>query len=187
MKNEIKIRTVGVYTSNEYLLQKIRLELLSSAEVVDLTKEERVCDTVLVDGDDTEFQEVKGLKMCREGGDIRIPFRIGELSELINNEKSSYLEISRSQRAVKVGKKTVKLTELEYSLLSLLLSEKGGFVSRERILEEVWDGRADKGIINVYVHYLREKIETDGEKIILSSRNFGYKINEKYLGGESDA
>lgn len=187
MKKEIAIRTVGVYTKNEYLLQKIRLELLGKCEVVDLTECERVCDAVLVDGDDPEFENTEGLRMSREGTDIRIPFRIGELADLISKEKDAYLEISRSQRAVKVGDKTVKLTELEYALLSLLISEGGNFVSRERILNEVWDGRADKGIINVYVHYLREKIEAEGEKIILSSRNYGYKISEKYVGGKENA
>ena len=42
--------------------------------------------------------------------------------------------------------------------------------------------------MNVYIHYLREKLEADGEKIILSSRSHGYKIDEKYLTeGECDA
>ena len=181
MKNEILSRTVGVYTENEYLLQKIRLELIGKASVVDLTATDAECDVILIDGDDPKFDTERGLIMKRGGGDISLPFRIGELAHLITKEKNAYIELSKSERAARVGAGTVKLTELEYALLSLLLSENGGYVSRERILEEVWDGRADKGIINVYVHYLREKIETEGEKIILSSRNFGYKINEKYL------
>ena len=181
MKNEILSRTVGVYTENEYLLQKIRLELIGKASVVDLTAADAECDVILIDGDDPKFDTERGLIMKRGGGDISLPFRIGELAHLITKEKNAYIELSKSERAARVGAGTVKLTELEYALLSLLLSENGGYVSRERILEEVWDGRADKGIINVYVHYLREKIETEGEKIILSSRNFGYKINEKYL------
>lgn len=181
------IRTVGVYTENEYLLQKIKLELIGSAEVIDLTKNEKICELTLVDGENPRFENTDGLKMKREGGDIRIPFRIGELCELLTKEKTAYIELLKSQRAVKIKSKAVKLTELEYALLELLMSERGGYVSRERILETVWEGRADRGIINVYVHYLREKIETEGEKIILSSRNFGYKINEKYLGGEHNA
>jgi DNA-binding response OmpR family regulator len=35
-------------------------------------------------------------------------------------------------------------------------------------------------VLNVYVHYLREKLE-DGKKIIISSRKLGYKIDERYL------
>ena len=60
------------------------------------------------------------------------------------------------------------------------IEAQGGFVSREEILREIWDNCADAGVINVYVHYLREKIE-HGEKIIISSRNNGYKIDEKYF------
>ena len=76
---------------------------------------------------------------------------------------------------------------LFFSLFNLLYSRKGEFVSRDEILALVWNGKADKGILNVYVHYLREKLEKNGEKIILSSRNYGYKINEKYLGGIKNA
>ena len=66
------------------------------------------------------------------------------------------------------------------------MSANGEFVSREEILSQVWNGDADCGIINVYIHYLREKIE-HGEKIILSSRKQGYCIDEKYLGGGKNA
>ena len=64
--------------------------------------------------------------------------------------------------------------------MHLLCSADGEFVSREEILHSVWSGDADPGIINVYVHYLREKLE-DGEKIIVSSRKNGYKIDGRYL------
>ena len=76
------------------------------------------------------------------------------------------------------------MTELEAALLALLISADGDFVSREEILKRVWQNDADPGIINVYIHYLREKIER-GEKIILSSRKRGYGIDEKYLRGDA--
>ena len=67
-------------------------------------------------------------------------------------------------------------------LLALLLA-KDGYTSREEIAKKVW-GDASDGLINIYVHYLREKLEIGGEKIILSSRKGGYRIDKKYLGGE---
>ena len=56
-------------------------------------------------------------------------------------------------------------------------------------MKTVWGDGADGGVLNVYIHYLREKLEAGGEKIILSSRKQGYKIVEKYLknGGKRDA
>ena len=68
--------------------------------------------------------------------------------------------------------------------MSVIYGAGGEFISREEILERVWKNSADSGVINVYVHYLREKLERHGEKIILSSRKGGYRIDEKYLGGE---
>jgi len=188
MKTKNSFRTVGVYTENEYLFQKIALELSGIAEAVLLTREdERKCDSYLVDADNPAFSQVSGIRMKREGADITLPFRIGSLASFFEDENNAFVEIIPSSKSARVGQRTVRLTELEYSLFNLLISAKGAYVSREKILDTVWSSKADKGIINVYIHYLREKLEADGEKIILSSRNYGYKINEKYLGGDADA
>jgi two-component system OmpR family response regulator len=76
----------------------------------------------------------------------------------------------------------IPLTELEYSLLSILVGAKGEYVGREKLLLSVWGKDVAEGILNVYVHYLREKLEKGGEKIIVSSRKQGYKISERYKG-----
>ena len=188
MNREKNLKRVGVYTENEYLFQKIRLELRDDFEVAPLSSaSKRDCEIYLVDGDFPHSEDTRGLTMKREGGDIPLPFRIGELREILSESDKAYLYPIPDQKAVRVGSGAVRLTELEYALFDLLFSAGGEYVSREEILERIWEGRADKGIINVYVHYLREKLEADGEKIILSSRNYGYKINEKYLGGKKDA
>ena len=84
--------------------------------------------------------------------------------------------------------KEIKLTEVEASLLGRLISASGEFVSRGELLRGVWGDSADGGVLNVYIHYLREKLEVCGEKIILSSRSAGYGIDKKYLTrGEKDA
>ena len=188
MKSKTLLKTVGVYTANEYLFQKIKLELYEVAQTFMLSAEEEgAFDILLVDADDPAFQTKEGMKMKRGGGDISLPFKIGTLLNLIDGKKRAFIEPIPSQKSVRIGEKTIKLTELEYALFHLLFSAGGEYVSREEILGSVWEGRADKGIVNVYVHYLREKLECDGEKIIISSRNYGYKLSEKYIGGESDA
>lgn len=177
-------KSVGVYTHNDYLFQKIKLALPENATALRLDKgSDTVCDLVLVDGEDGAFSDIGGLRMKKEGGDIPLPFSIDALSSLFEAVSSGGITLIEAQRSVRLADRTVKLTELEYRLLALLLSARGSFVDRERILSDVWGEKADKGIINVYIHYLREKLETDGEKIILSSRNYGYRISEKYLGG----
>ena len=80
----------------------------------------------------------------------------------------------------------IMLAAKKYKLLRVL-SDAGDYVSRENLIMSVWGADVDGGVLNVYVHYLREKLERGGEKIILSSRKEGYRINEKYLGGCENA
>ncbi len=189
MLSSKELKKVGVYTKNEYLFQKIRLEFSDVATVKMLSADENPmdCDLTLVHKDDPDFLKKEGLKMSTCNGDIPLPFRIGSLVALLEDTEDSFIKDFPDEKSVILGDLKVKLTELEYSLFSLLYSRRGDFVSREEILSSVWNGKADKGILNVYVHYLREKLEKNGEKIILSSRNYGYKINEKYLGEKENA
>ena len=87
-------------------------------------------------------------------------------------------------REVKLGDKTIRLTEVEARLFEVLL-ESDSYVPREVLLKSVWGDGADSGVVNVYVHYLREKLEAGGEKIILSSRREGYMIDKRFKRGEN--
>ncbi len=187
MENNTAKKRIGVYTRDDYLFQKIRLELLGDSEVIRMTEERDAAaiDLALVDADSAEYEAIDGLKMKRGGGaDIALPFRIGSLKTKINGDGAALGAIAEEKCAVLSGRR-IKLTELEYALFYLLLSRGGEFVSREEILDSVWGGRADKGIVNVYIHYLREKLEADGDRIIISSRNYGYKIDERFTGGRN--
>ncbi|MBQ3016860.1 MAG: winged helix-turn-helix domain-containing protein [Clostridia bacterium] len=121
---------------------------------------------------------IKLSRLGDEGAEL-LPLPRGRLAELIKTENAPALILSESDRSVSFKGKRIKLTSHEYSLLSLLAKSRG-YVSREDISKNVW-GEATDGLINIYVHYLREKLECDGDKVILSSRKYGYKINEKYL------
>ena len=68
---------------------------------------------------------------------------------------------------------------MEYKLLDVILSA-DGYVSKDAILRTVWGNGYDEGVVNVYIYYLRRKLEKDGRRVIISSRNEGYKIDEKY-------
>jgi DNA-binding response OmpR family regulator len=75
-----------------------------------------------------------------------------------------------------------KLTEAEFALLEVLVECGGEFIKREELLSRVWGDNADPGVVTVYIHYLREKLEKNGEKVIISSRKNGYKISERFVG-----
>ncbi|MBQ1244968.1 MAG: winged helix-turn-helix transcriptional regulator [Clostridia bacterium] len=69
----------------------------------------------------------------------------------------------------------IALTQKEYELYSLLAEAKGDCVTRELLSERLW-GRYDGVSLNLYVHYLRQKLECDGKRAIRSHRGKGYSI-----------
>ncbi|MGB6295980.1 MAG: winged helix-turn-helix domain-containing protein, partial [Rivularia sp. (in: cyanobacteria)] len=75
----------------------------------------------------------------------------------------------------------IELTAKEFDLLEYLLSHPRQVITRDRILEEVWgyDFRGDSNIIEVYVRYLRLKLEANDEKrLIKTVRGVGYVLRE---------
>ena len=175
-------KNISVFTTDKYLFQKILLELCEEYNVRLGNRED--FDIALFDLDSFAGDVSGAITMSRHrDADISLPFSLGSLSEFLHrdDEKIFYLDLAR--RSAFLRGEEIKLTDVEFSLISVICEGAGDFVSREEILKRVWDNNADGGVINVYVHYLREKLERYGEKIIISSRKGGYKLNEKYLGG----
>lgn len=177
-----------ILTEDVRLGQLLKLLLRSEGNVTVSSAEADTLgyDYIIADSDscDSPFAT---LRLSRRGlaGAMPIPFRHEELLEKVRGAAGSErrtLSISEDRRIAVIGEKKIALTEVEGRLLYTLISA-GDFVSRQTLLKKVWTQEADGGVVNVYIHYLREKLERDGEKIILSSRKFGYKIDEKYLGG----
>jgi len=86
------------------------------------------------------------------------------------------------------GERVVALTSREYQLLLLLLRHGGRVVSREHILREIWadQGGASSNVIEVYVRYLRQKLEAGGEARLLHTvRGQGYCLSERRPPRES--
>ena len=177
-------KIICVITEDNFLFQKIKLDCTDDVTVSRLlTDDFSLC---LFDLDSSKESIPRGaLTMSRTAeADIKIPFPLGMVNSLLSKSDSAILTVDRSTRCAYLRGEKIKFTEVEFALFSLLCSKEGEFVSREEILRTVWGDEADTGVINVYIHYLREKIERHGEKIIISSRKCGYKIDRKYLGGE---
>ena len=174
------MRRIGVLTDDMFLFQKIRLALLSRAEVL---LGDVPCDVRIVDTDGGFTAKEGDVTVSRHGEcDLQIPFPLSALDALID-DSAPLLIASDTERCALLRGEPIRLTEVEYALFTALLRGGGEFVPREDILREVWGDDADSGVINVYIHYLREKLEQGGEKIIVSSRKMGYKIDKRYLGG----
>lgn len=94
----------------------------------------------------------------------------------------SDLKLNRQTRQVYRGQRLLELTIKEFDLLEYLISNARQVLSREQILTQVWgdDFNGDSNIIEVYIRYLRLKLEAQNEKrLIQTVRGVGYVLQEK--------
>jgi DNA-binding response OmpR family regulator len=94
----------------------------------------------------------------------------------------SNLIMDVSRHIVKRDDSNILLTRREFDLLEYLLKNKGLVLSREQILGSVWgiDYEGDTNIVDVYINYLRNKIDENYEnKLIHTVRGFGYVLEDK--------
>ncbi|MGE5394121.1 MAG: response regulator transcription factor [Candidatus Saccharibacteria bacterium] len=87
------------------------------------------------------------------------------------------LEMNLLTYEVTRGGRNINLTQKEFALLEFMLRNKGRVVSRVDIAEKVWDITFDTGtnVIDVYVNFLRKKIDKDhDQKIIHTQTGVGY-------------
>ena len=177
------MKRVLAVSRDKFLLRKIELTLDTVATVQTAENYTDGYDVCLYDVDTVHEEDIAPdvIRLSRtDACDIRIPFGFSELVSAIENSSKGTPELICNGRVAYIRSRKIKLTELEAALLSRLILAKGEFVSREDILHDIWGDGCDGGIVNVYIHYLREKLE-DGEKIIISSRKHGYKIDGRYI------
>ncbi len=92
------------------------------------------------------------------------------------------LEIDTRRRAAARGGEAIDLTAREYALLELLALRAGEVVSRAEIWEQLYDFNQDpeSNVVDVFVAYLRRKIEREGKpKLIHTRRGMGYILEER--------
>lgn len=152
---------------------------------------------IFLTASDEEVSIIRGLD-C--GGDdyITKPFRSGELcsriqallrrSGMTGGEKSTLIQcgditIDLAGSRVLLKGRPILLTGAEYRLLVLLVQNAGRVVTRDVILNELWDDAGDfvdDNTLSVYVRRLREKVEEDPSHPthLLTVRGFGYQWTE---------
>jgi len=123
---------------------------------------------------------------------IKKPFHFEELLERIKVQLRSNTEelgeltlgsIKLNLNTYQVTKNNVEipLTQKEFSLLEMLIRNKGKVCKRSRIIESVWDIHFDynTGVIDVYINALRKKLKLSGdENYIQTIRGVGYIAKE---------
>ncbi|HEX2503022.1 MAG TPA: response regulator transcription factor [Miltoncostaeaceae bacterium] len=91
------------------------------------------------------------------------------------------LVLDPSTHEVRRGGRVVRLTRREFDLLALFLDNSGTVLARERLLTEAWGFQSpvETNAVDVYVGYLRRKLEEDGEpRLIHTVRGVGYVLRQ---------
>jgi len=112
---------------------------------------------------------------------IQVQARRGDVSAALDL-RAGDLVLNPLKRKVMRGGKTIDLSNKEFALLEYLLRNKDQIVTRNMIVEHVWDASFDNftNVVDVYINYLRNKIDRDFEpRLIQTVRGVGYTLREK--------
>lgn len=116
---------------------------------------------------------------------IRAALRFSTVEEPKKDEflhEFADLSIHEQTREVTRNERQVELTPREYDLLLHLLRHPNQVLSREQLLDAVWgyDYYGDTNVVDVYIRYVRKKIEQEGEGTLIQTvRGVGYVLKEK--------
>src|SRR5271166_2058399 len=94
--------------------------------------------------------------------------------------KIADLELDRVERTVRRAGKRIELTSKEFALLEYLLRNAGHRITRNMIVEHVWNLSFDTGtnVVDVYINYLRKKVDGDhSPHLIHTVRGVGYELS----------
>lgn len=191
---------------NDLCILDINLPDGNGYEVCKYIKEKEDVPVIFLTASDAEVNVVMGLEM---GADDYVckPFRVGELMARIktvlrrtrknpsaqeatdNIIKINSVNIYTNEAKVTITKETtgeeeqVELTALEYRLLLTFCNNRGTVLSRNKLLEDMWDVSGDfvnDNTLTVYIKRLRDKIEKDpaNPEIIKTVRGLGYIVDK---------
>ena len=122
------------------------------------------------------FSQDKEL-ISHHGGLLR-PFSPDELFEALDGVAEASIGeaiTDDGERTISFCGRYIRLTSREYELFTVLRQANGASVSREEICRKIW-GCDETESLNIYIHYLRKKLECNGVKVIKSHRGKGYSL-----------
>ncbi len=180
----------------DFLLLDVQLPDGTGFEICKYIKQRTDIPIIFISARDEESNIVYGLDI---GADdyITKPFRNAELISRINSVLRRYKKQSIKKiieyKNIKVDIEKAKaykdlqevfLTNLEYKILLMFLNNQNKIITREELLEKVWDiegNYVNDNTLSVYIKRLRKKLSSDELKeceIIKTVRGVGYVLNE---------
>lgn len=162
-------------------------------EICKYIKETKKIPVIFLTAKHEEKDVVKGLDMGAEDYIIK-PFRNRELisrvkNVLRRNAHNNYIICKNIKIDTQMGKiyniekdEEIVLTKLEYKILLNLFNNQNRLISREEILNDIWDiagNFVNDNTLTVYIKRIREKIGDTEGKIIETVRGLGYRVGDK--------
>lgn len=203
-KRGFEVDVVRTIKEADFIWRKGKYDLLildvslpdgSGFEVCRKVREVSKVPIIFLTASDEEINIVTGLDI---GGDdyITKPFKLGVLMSRINalirrvnnfgsedtEITSNGIEIFLLQGQVYKNKHMLNLTTAEYRLLCMFMKNPNIILSKEQILDKLWDGEGsyvDDNTLAVYIRRLRMKIENNpgNPQMLLTVRGMGYRWN----------
>lgn len=158
----------------------LRLRKMSSVPILMLTAKDQVED------------KVEGLDAFADDYMVK-PFAVGELLARIrallrrtSDDRAKELSFAdltlyRNTRKAIRGDRVIELTAKEYDLLELFMRHPQQVLTRKKIFESVWnyDFGGESNVLDVYIRYLRQKLEEGGEeRLVFTVRSVGYVMRK---------
>lgn len=161
-------------------------------EICKTIKEKENSPVIFLTAKDEETDIVQGLDMGADDYVVK-PFRTRELISRINSVLRRYQKNTSCENQIKCqnilidnntakvykNEKEVIFTSLEYKILLMLFNNKNILVTREQILDKIWDvagNFVNDNTLTVYIKRIREKIDDKDGKIIQTVRGIGYMV-----------
>ncbi len=189
----------ALHNNVDLVLLDIMLPGLSGIEVCRRVRMESQVPIIMLTAKDDVTDKVAGLDM---GADdyMTKPFAIEELLARIRvalsrqkaivtgqankpeELKHGELVLNISEHSAYYGSDELQFTKKEYELLEYLMRNKNIAISREQLLNNVWDYEylGDTNVVDVYIRYLRQKIDDKyGIHLIHTVRGIGYIIKDE--------
>ncbi len=172
------------------VLLDIMLPGMDGYEVCQMMRQKARVSIIMLTAKEDIEDRVRGLETGADDYVVK-PFAFAELKaridarirnqfpELLSVRRIGRFEVDKSQRLIRYDGKPLGLSRTEYALLDVLLESPGVAISREQILRHVWgeDFTGEDNILEVYVRYLRHKLDDHKRQLIRTVRGVGYRID----------
>ncbi|ALJ22175.1 response regulator transcription factor [Microbacterium sp. No. 7] len=177
--------------SPDVLLLDVGLPGMSGVDVVhELRRTGRALPVCILSARDDVDDRVEGLAAGADDYVVK-PFSIGELAArlhaLVRLHRARFdrplrvgdLTVDFERRTVRRGTRDIGVTTREFELAASFARHPNQILSRDQLLEQVWGytWEVDSNVVDVFVGYLRKKLEADGEpRIIHTVRGVGFVL-----------